>query len=357
MPGLITQEMKLRDVYPGLMKSIEGIGEDAVFIRKGLMSQDLIFDDGERSAVDYITTSAIDRDGEIVDPMGAILTDYQQNPVVLFGHDHWSMPIGKCAWIKADGKGLVAKTIYANTEKANEIWEYRKAGFPLAKSIGFIPLESIRFENNSPEYMAGCTRKFTKWLLLEYSEVPVPSNPEAVQIAISKGLMGKEQAIEGGYILADEPEEKEVLAPEEKEVNIEGIEKIDEGSMLLPIGKSGRILSAKTRAAMEAACDAMDAAGKACAEAKGALETLMMDSEPMEEPDEPMEPEMDGKAIEQDFIEFDDTPAIEKAIITAEEVAQAIKDVFSKGIIIDSLRPAIKQAAQDAVAIRKGRLN
>ncbi len=124
MPELITWRMKLKDVFPDRCGELCETfklkdGEDTEYIRKGLVADgDLQFDDDERAVISHITTNAKDRDSEIVDPAGAILDDYNKHRVVLFGHDHRSLPIGKNAWIKTDKKGLVAKTIYAKHAKA-----------------------------------------------------------------------------------------------------------------------------------------------------------------------------------------------------------------------------------------------
>jgi len=212
---LITQRLKISDTVDKklitALKKEYDIAPDAEIIRKGIVPDDLKFDEGERSVIAYITTNTKDRDNEVVDPSGCIMTDYLKNRVVLFGHDHRGMPIGKCAWIKSDEKGLIAKTIYANTAQANEIYEYRKAGFPMAQSIGFIPLETMQYQEGSPEYAQGIRLKYTKWLLLEYSDVPVPSNPEALTIAVSKGLLTMEDAPEYTIVLADETKAEETF--------------------------------------------------------------------------------------------------------------------------------------------------
>jgi len=195
---LITQELRLKDLYPEKAKEIakkQGIKTDDVpFIRKGITPGDLQFEDGERAVISYINTGVKDRDNEIVEPAGAILEDYRKHPVVLFAHRYHELPIGKNEWIKSDEKGLVAKTIYAKHEEADKIYNYRKDGFPLAESIGFVPFEWEDYEGkdgNPPK--DGVRRRYTKWLLLEYSDVPVPSNPEALQVAISKGLIKEDE--------------------------------------------------------------------------------------------------------------------------------------------------------------------
>ncbi len=187
-----------------------GLNEDeAQVIRKGISPEDTKFKDGERSSVDYITTKAVDRDGDIVVPNGAILDHYRSNPVVLFGHDYKALPIGKSLWIKIDEKGLISKTQYASAKanpKADQIWNYRKEGFPMAKSIGFIPLEAVGREDFDTldlkalgleeKDLEGANTVFPKWLMLEYSDVPVPSNPEALELAISKGIITMDEAKE-----------------------------------------------------------------------------------------------------------------------------------------------------------------
>ena len=192
---LITQRLKLVDVNKSAAAFFgEQLGvkaDDVEFIRKGILAGDVQFDEGERAAVSYITTRDIDRDGEIVDPNGADLEAYRKNPVVLFGHDYSSLPVGKNIWIKQDDRGLIAKTVYANHEFAQTVYNYRKDGFPLAQSIGFIPLEW----DDNPGDVKGCRRRYRKWALLEYSDVAVPANPEAIGIAVSKGLL-KNVAVE-----------------------------------------------------------------------------------------------------------------------------------------------------------------
>ena len=224
---LVTKRSTLIKAYPDFSQRFPdldlteyGLEKDtAEFIQKGITPDDLQFKEGERAVIATITTSKKDRDREIVNPAGAILTEYRKNPVVLFGHDHHKgLPVGKNIWIKVsdDEKSLIAKTEYTPEEAnpfGNQIFEYRKAGFPLAYSIGFIPIEWISFSegDGTPEGKAGVRRKFTKWILLEYSDVPVPSNPDAIAIAVSKSLLPIEDVKEYGV------EEEVVLTILEKE--------------------------------------------------------------------------------------------------------------------------------------------
>lgn len=230
---LITQHMKLKDVFPNFSDIAQryGIAKDkAEFIRKGYTPDEIKFVDGEKAVVSYISTATIDRDAEVTLPEGGIMDNYKENPVVMFGHDYKNLPIGKCDSLKLDSKGWQAKTIYANTPKATEIYEYRRAGFPLAESIGFIPIESLSQGDSGFDELAKdlvkrgafkrgdiskIRRIYSKWLMLEYSDVPIPSNPEALAIAIAKGLIlpavEKDIPKEGTNIpnLVTKPEETE----------------------------------------------------------------------------------------------------------------------------------------------------
>ena len=199
MPEILfrTSKYNLKEFFPDVSELVYSLLEEhnikiekAEFIRKGVTARDLQINEDERAIISYITTSAVDRDKEIVNPKGAILTEYREHPIVLYQHDYWGLPIGKNEWIKRDSKGLIAKTIYYDKGLAEEVYDFRKSGFPMAQSIGFVPLEWKTFGEGDkvPAGKEGARREFTKWLLLEYSDVTVPSNAEALQVAIGKGL-------------------------------------------------------------------------------------------------------------------------------------------------------------------------
>lgn len=201
----ITQKLKALEMLP--RKQVEGIAkeyglktDEVEFVRKGLTPQDLKIDEDERAIIAYINTGAVDRDKEILEPKGIDISHYRKNPVVLFGHNYRSLPIGKNEWIKQDEKGLVAKTIYADHDEAEKIYNYRKSGFPLAESVGFIPVDWEDYEDEEDiEKNGGAKRRYKKWVLLEYSNVPVPSNPEALQLAVKHGLITENTKIDVEY--------------------------------------------------------------------------------------------------------------------------------------------------------------
>lgn len=307
---LITQRLKLFDVNPDAAKSYGqqlGIEPEAVeFVRKGLEVADVQFDEGERAAVSYITTRDIDRDGEIVEPDGADVAAFLKNPVVLWAHDYRSLPLGRAMWIKSDSKGLIAKTQYASHEFAEKVYQYRKEGMPLAQSIGFVPLE---WEDN-PSDTKGCRRRYRKWALLEYSDVPVPANPEALNIAVSKGLLPEP---------APEVEVKYEPVPEEK---------------------AGRVLSSRNRTLIMAAVQQMD-------EASAALRELLDATEP-----EPME-EPAGETVEMampDAETKEAEPVTEKESINKADLMDVLKAAIANN------RVDVAGAIDAAIARKLGRV-
>jgi len=188
--------------------------EEVELVQKGafIPERELEIDEEERTVVKYVSTVSVDRDGDIILPEGGQIKDFQKNPVILYAHKHGSdmfgggndtLPIGKDVWIKADKFGIKAKQKYANHQLASDIFDMHKDGFPLASSIGFIPLEWVRNDGSkewkeTAKYVKdkyGMSTKdvnsaktiFKTWYLLEHSDVPVPSNPDALALAYSKG--------------------------------------------------------------------------------------------------------------------------------------------------------------------------
>jgi HK97 family phage prohead protease len=151
-------------------------------IRKGLIPSEMFFVEGEHAAIFTISTSAIDRDHEIIEAMGIDFKEYMLNPVVLYGHDYKSLPIGRCESIVVNGNSLIGKVKFANTPEAEKVYQYLKDGNPLGASIGFSPIEyqDIDEEINGIKVC----RRYSKVSLLEWSIVPIPANQESLLLAV-----------------------------------------------------------------------------------------------------------------------------------------------------------------------------
>lgn len=173
--------------------------EEMELIRKYYPAHLKEVDKAERAEVSIISSITEDRDKEIVWPKGMIKKNYERNPVVLFGHDYRSFPVGVNLWLKAGDQNIIGKSRYTFHEVANTIWGLYLDEIPLGKSIGFLPYDTIEKYDDEEGLISFMDdhditynpkdlpeRIFTKWELLEYSVVPVPANPDCVTLMVGK---------------------------------------------------------------------------------------------------------------------------------------------------------------------------
>lgn len=146
-----------------------------------------------RTIVARISTDIVDRDKEVLLPKGAILDFYRKNPVVLWAHEYNSKPIGRALWVKIEGPALLAKVEFAPSEEAMKVFELYADKYLNAWSVGFLPVDGKGHApteqdiRQHPDW-AGARWIHEEWDLLEFSAVSVPSNPNALALAVSKGL-------------------------------------------------------------------------------------------------------------------------------------------------------------------------
>lgn len=121
-----------------------------------------------------LSTDKPDRDGDRLNQGGWNLTAYRQNPVVLYGHDHKSLPIGKCTDIRVVG-GKLKGTV-----------EWPPAGVhPFADTVhalvdgGFLNAASVGFRARHMELNQHGGHDISEPELCEWSIVPIPSNTDA----------------------------------------------------------------------------------------------------------------------------------------------------------------------------------
>ncbi|GKS58273.1 hypothetical protein YTPLAS18_18000 [Nitrospira sp.] len=131
-----------------------------------------------------ITSSAVDRDRDVIDQDGLSVDNYLRNPVVLFGHDYRQPPIGKTVSLTRQGNGWIATADFMGPEIspfADSIFQMIKGGYLKSASIGFRPKKY--FWNNE---RGGLDIEEAE--LLEWSVVSVPANPDAlVQLSVCQG--------------------------------------------------------------------------------------------------------------------------------------------------------------------------
>ena len=126
------------------------------------------------------STASVDRDGDTISPDGWILTNYAKNPVVLWGHDRRSLPIGRAENVRVErtaaGSALKADVVFASHSRAKDVEALVRDGVVSAVSVGFAPLQyAPRKSEDGSEGIA-----FEKQELLEFSFVTVPANPDAI---------------------------------------------------------------------------------------------------------------------------------------------------------------------------------
>lgn len=171
--------------YPGLraIRIGDATGDGIV---KAVAEKAPAIDEGARSIDFIVSTAARDRDGDIVMPEGWELSRYRENPVVLWGHNPMQ-PIGRSLAVRVENGALMARAEFMpreTSELADSVFKMYAGGFLKAVSAGFMPLEMepMQHEDGGRGFMI---RRQELW---EFSCVAIPSNPEALVMARSKGL-------------------------------------------------------------------------------------------------------------------------------------------------------------------------
>lgn len=126
-----------------------------------------------------ISTEDLDRSGEIVRQNGWEMANYKNNPIVLWGHDYYSLPIGICTETYLTEKNgvpaLGARGVFYPADinpfaqQVRRMYEFgmkQGVGVGCTTSVGFIPKE---FDEANRAVI-------TKAELLEFSFVPIPAN-------------------------------------------------------------------------------------------------------------------------------------------------------------------------------------
>ncbi|MHA1302726.1 MAG: hypothetical protein ACTSPI_03380 [Candidatus Heimdallarchaeaceae archaeon] len=153
--------------------------------------------ESERSFLAVASTEDKDRDGDIIKIKGWILDRYLKNNVGLWAHDYSSIPIFRSIETFIKGKKLLFRPQFATHENAMLIYRMFLDDYLRTFSVGFIP-ESwnlIPEEEEEDKKRPGdyhretpYGKEFVSQTLLEISACPVPSNPAAHVLMMSKGL-------------------------------------------------------------------------------------------------------------------------------------------------------------------------
>ena len=143
-------------------------------------------EDGEDGIeLEFIVSNAsVDRDRDTIAVDGWDVSDFTKNPVVLWAHQYGTPPIAKATETKVADGALRSRAKFTPpdlSEFGHMIGRMYKEGFMNAVSVGFLPDEWSFDEDRRGV-------NFLKQAMLEFSAVPVPSNPEALIQARSAGI-------------------------------------------------------------------------------------------------------------------------------------------------------------------------
>ena len=186
--------------------------------------------ENERSLTVTITTNAVDRSGDIVEPNGVNMKNFKKNPVVLMSHNYSGLPIGKASDLKKTDNGITAKVTFPEEGTyllADTVYNMYKQKFMRAWSIGFIPTKSedIRSDDDAKEFMG---YRFLKSELLEFSACAVPANPEALTNMVSKGIDVGLLQEEGLIEIVEGKDIEKVKEPEDVKITGISMAKVEE---------------------------------------------------------------------------------------------------------------------------------
>ncbi len=150
-------------------------------------------DEKKRTVRAIITSDAIDRYGEVIEPKGIRVDNYLKNPVVLWCHDSRRPPIAKNLDLKRKSQQIIANTLFDDEEFADKVFQLYVKGFLNGWSIGARPIWKFCSGPTPDEIKARPELKDCDWIiraceLIEYSAVSIPANQEALGSEIGKSI-------------------------------------------------------------------------------------------------------------------------------------------------------------------------
>ena len=165
---------------------------------------DMSVSSGDRAFIAKITTNAVDRDREVLLPDGMDAKDFEKNPVIFWGHDYFSPPLGKATSLKRErdhwlARGEMARRPDDHPEAAewfpDTVLSLMDQDVIKGVSVGFDPVTSRKpTDDDRKRFGDGVSNVVARWKLLEFSIAPIPAKQDALITAVGKGWLRPETA-------------------------------------------------------------------------------------------------------------------------------------------------------------------
>lgn len=143
----------------------------------------------ERSVLLTINAAGQDSYRSKIPPKGGDFKRHKDNPVVLWAHDSKALPVARALTTYVDESKAIARTRsvaefapHDMNPMAESVFRMLKEKFLRGVSIGFRTIKAEPDPEDPNGYIV------SRWELLEYSVLPIPSNPRALAEARSVGI-------------------------------------------------------------------------------------------------------------------------------------------------------------------------
>lgn len=149
-------------------------------------------------------TDAVDRDGEVLIPQGCNTKEYEENPVLTCAHLTSSdvkgkLPVGQCVSIRRTDDALIGKFAFA-PRPSYHVGEWLPdyvRGLVECKALRALSVDGMSMprgyrgatQSDREKYGPECIGVMNMWKLVGITLTSIPSNQEALVMAVSKGFV------------------------------------------------------------------------------------------------------------------------------------------------------------------------
>jgi hypothetical protein len=182
------------DEFRDLVRAKDPRASDAVVLMSYRPTVRTLGNKDSRLIEFIITDETVDWYSDVIRIDGWDTSDYEHNPVVLWAHSHYDPPVAKAVSLDVLKKKKQIRSVAEFTPQDVNPFGYLTyrmyvQRFLNAVSVGFMPKEyAFVSESTHADRARRGGIDYLKQSLLEYSAVPVPANPNALQLAKSVGI-------------------------------------------------------------------------------------------------------------------------------------------------------------------------